>query len=371
MKQYIKYNIHNIVHIYVDERVQQWVIDGIDFQLHFFKTTDKNYNDEDIHKGNYLVVRRYLDFNKEHYGDMHIFHDKYAVPGKVVLNESRRIAIIKDENGYCIFTDSPILITLFVQLLIIREGFSFIHAAAISDDMNNIILLPGAGGVGKTALVGFLVKNHGYRLLGDDIVLVKSDGHCFSFPRPFVLKKYHKDIYPETFALLNLNNKTKSLFKIAIDFIIRNAPFLDFMKKILKKRGLYGRVRHILPIAQDFLATVPIDELFGKDKIASSGIIKKIFFMERYQGDKFKFQNINKRILSSRMFSIIHHEWSDYMKDLFSFGALDIEDIPSYFNNTHSIIEHAIDDASHELFLIPENSGSEEMAEYFLKKIHK
>jgi len=94
------------------------------------------------------------------------------ITGEVVYDDPvNRVAFEKNETGYCIFADVPnFLINIFIQLWFVENGISMVHAAAVADESGRVIIFPGPGGVGKTAILAYMAKERGFHLLGDDIV---------------------------------------------------------------------------------------------------------------------------------------------------------------------------------------------------------
>jgi hypothetical protein len=75
---------------------------------------------------------------------------------------------------------------LALTLALHGRGLSHLHAAATVSPAGQVLLIAGTGGAGKSTLAAALAASgHGY--LGDDVVLVASDGALLAFARPFHL----------------------------------------------------------------------------------------------------------------------------------------------------------------------------------------
>lgn len=367
----INYNIHNLVEISINDNSSEEIINAIDFQIGYFRV------DSNLISAPYqILIKPFNDFLLNPDLNYIIFHLIKGITKTCYYNPNGKLAIVKEKNKFQIYADSPnFLINLFIQLFLVDQGITFVHAAAIADNEGNVILLPGAGGVGKTALLGELVKTKNYRLLGDDIVGLCENGECFCFPRSFVLKEYHSTVYPEIFKKLNLNSSSnkyqknrKELF-FSIKCVIKdNAPFLGLTRIILKKMGLLELMaqQFILPDNPSYLAAVPVEEIFGLDSVLTKGQIKNIIFMERYIGEKFNLESLSEEELCRRMFAIIHHEWVDSMRQFFSLCALEIVDLPLYNHEVFEIMKNGISGKKSQILLIPEGKSPKELVDYFL-----
>jgi hypothetical protein len=212
-----------------------------------------------------------------------------------------------------------------------------VHAAGLCDGSGSTLLLPGPGGVGKTALLGSAVADHGYTVLGDDIVLLSGDRLCLSYPRSFVLKDYHRDVYPEYFRSQKKAGRERSLGVVAgviVRHIVSNMPFSGVLRKLLKSRGKFSALSTRTPQGDrdSELICAPLENVLGSGAVSSSGHLGRICFLERYDGSTLLFQRLTHDSLVHRMFAIILHEWVDSLRQFFSMGALEIVDASWYFS---------------------------------------
>jgi len=365
----IYYRVHQFIDVIVDENVNTSVVDEIDFQIGYFKH-------ESLQPlAPYQInVEPYSIFPSDSYVPFDTFHLVRGVSGKLLDDPQRRIAIEKCETGYTIYADTYFLINLFIQFILIDLGVSLVHAAAVVDGNNRVTFFPGAGGVGKTALLGFLARDHNYRLLGDDIIGLSEKGECLSFPRSFVLKEYHRSVYPDVFERLNIavpSGKSMPLnSRNAKKLVKENIPFLGLSKSVLRRLGLLDVVAHkMLGDQADgpaFLAAVSIENMFGCDAVADKGVLDNIVFLQRYAGEHFNVIPISEDALCSRMIAIIHHEWVSVMRQFFTLGAFEIVDLAQYFNKTRKVMQSAVRGKRSNILLIPDQASPEELLHQFL-----
>jgi hypothetical protein len=362
----VQYSIHNLVDVIIDERGSAAVIKDIDFQISYFKGAGGK-----VSAPHRITVKPYEDFAPDPSLSFDTFHLVRGVTGRCFDDPKGRVAFEKGEKGYTIYADTPnFLINPFIQFLLIEHGISLVHAAAVADKSGRVILLPAAGGVGKTAILGHMVKEKGYRLLGDDIVGLSERGECLAFPRSFVLKEYHRDIYPEVLKGLKTEKKSKEPASNKLKRVIReNAPFVGLVKAILQRLGLLEEVaKQLLPLPLSkplYLAAVPVEEIFGPSTVAGRGSIDRIIFLQRYTGTKFRLDNLSEEELCRRMFAIIHHEWVDFMRQIFTMGALEIVDLEAYFKRVEAIMRSGVSGKRCEMLFIPDGASHQELRSFF------
>lgn len=350
------YDVHDLVFVSADQSLGKPLIESLEFQIgHFASGSEmKGAVPYEIH------IRPYSQFtagvgNVEWSG----FHLSQGVVGRAVHESSKQLAVEKTANGFNIFSDSPnFLINLYLQLILSQEGYTFVHSAAYCDKEGRATMLAGAGGVGKTALLGHIVQKHGRKHMGDDIVIVGHDDVCLSFPRAFVFKEYHRAVYPDIFRELKIRRWSAYGAK---RFIVENMPFLGLTKKLLRRAGLYYAVADSLGLAPH-LATVSVAKIFGENSVADKGSIERIVFLERVSGDEFRLYEMSSASMSRRLFSIIHHEWTAVLEHLMIMGAMELVDLPEYWNRVRGVIESVVAGKSLLMMQVPHSTGPEELA---------
>jgi len=360
-----KYNIHNLIEVIINDSTNKSLTSSIDFHIAELKT-----GQDEINTCKYQInIKPYDQFNTSQFDEINKFHLVEGLSGKLLIDKIEKIIYQRNDNGYNIYTDRSFPIQILIQLLLSRENHAIVHAAALTDQDGNGIILPGPGGVGKTALLGKLVKEKNYKLLGDDMVIINKNDTCLSFPRSFILKDYHKTVYPDAFLKLELNSRKKIILPKITSFINKNAPFIGVAKSILKRFGVFNKIATKLPLPKDFLAAVPVSSIFGENSIVTQTKIKSIVFLERYTGSKIISVNMTKASLSKRMFSIIHHELASYMKLLFSLGSLELEDVSMYFSQSKYIMDEFSTNKKISNLQIPYDCTPDELYDYFISEI--
>ncbi len=327
MKNEIFYNIHNLVYIKISSNVSSLIINQINFQIGAFQKKNIATNK----KTPIITIEpfgRMKDYQKNAMKNS-IFHFHQGIVGEDFVDTENKIYVKKIGNKILICADFPnVFINFYIQLLILSAGYVFCHAGAYQNKDKKINIIAGAGGIGKTAIITYAVHNLGLRYLGDDLVILGPKRECFSFPRNFIIKKYHKN---NLLKILSKNKVPKwNLFKIK-SFLFENAPFVGFLKKILKKFGLYHKVANILR-PQEFLISLPPSEIFGEKKQCENGKINRLIYIDRTLDSKINIKfGINKKKIINRLVSVIHNEFKLIYNQAYSLGALNVISLSEYF----------------------------------------
>lgn len=359
----IRYRIHDLVDVIVDDHIDPSVRRGIEFQIGAFGAEPGGPR-EGIPA---LVVRPYADFQRpsgnvrevyDMFSDFESFLDE---PSRHLATERRGAAIYVYTNGW------DFLVTLYIQLLLSESDVTLVHAAAMVDDAGRALLVAGAGGIGKTALVSQMVRA-GWRILGDDVACLTADGRCLSFPRSFVLKRYHREQFPDLFRTTPVS-QARILSLRALQFARANAPFLGITKSGLERLGLREAVARRVPPAVSDTRAIPITDLFGHDSVRPGGHLAWIVFLSRHSGAEPRWSAVEPEVLGRRLFAIIHFEISGYLRRLEALGAADLVDLPRYFGRVATAAERATARCHLAQLDFPSNAPVETLAETVLSRI--
>jgi hypothetical protein len=347
------YRIHDFVDIEIKNGVDRRVLDSIEFQIGHFQT------DSSVDTP-HIVVKPFEEWLTKESGTQ--FHRYWGENRNYLENSAAKMAIETNDGGFIIYTGrTGFLINIYIQILLCMNSSTFIHAAGITGPDGDAVAFAGGGGVGKTSLSSSLVRHEGYRWLGDDLVILDKTGICYSYPRSFVLKDYHHDIYTDYFDRNNLATKSRvsTLQSRVIRFAYNNAPFVGLFESLLQYLEIYDEAYSQMgQLANDqYVATPAMEDLFGPEEIDKSGTLSKLVFIERYSGDSFRINPLSTESLTNRLLAIIHHEWVSYMREFYTLGALEMFDISRYFSTVSQIIQQAIENSDNYLFRIPEQSS--------------
>lgn len=193
-----------------------------------------------------------------------------------IIDRQHGLMIGWSESGDVILRAQQPALEWFIvasQLALLRTGRALVHSAGVAKD-DIAVVFPSWGGVGKTGLVTRLVRERGWELLGDDLVILDRSRNCYGFQKPMVLYPYHRPLFPEVFgsgrgpvAPVAAN---RALTKAAIMIKPLLRPFPSLLQ--LARRHNPQSVR-IKPSA-----------VFGMDKLKVKARLRAVLFLEREAG---------------------------------------------------------------------------------------
>ena len=352
------YHIHDLITVRVNPKVNPWVLKSINRQLGSFKSSEQDRSNPLM-----ILVNPFPMFSFTQ--DREIFQNSEGGKDLWYANRDSRLAIEKTPSGYAVYTDAMFSFTGLIHQLFISKGISFAHAAALQNPAGLVTILAGSGGVGKTALSGFLVKEKGYKLLGDDMVALTQNGMCLAFHKAFVLKEYHRSVYPELFAARKHMSLRKRATRSIIWHLYANVPFRGIIDKFLKSQGVYNRIAFIPFIRKDYVDVVPAEQIFPVKCLATQGPVAKTIMLLRCSDADFSIEKQNGIWMARRMFAILYEELENDLKRLLEMGSVGLEDLGADFWRARVILEKAVSGAPCYALRIPNKATPEELARAF------
>ncbi|MFC7076774.1 hypothetical protein [Haloarcula halophila] len=359
------YQIHDFLHISVSTALPGPLLDQFDFQFDYFE----------VERGAETPSIEVYPFDTfETRPGETVHYDTSGRYGTYWYDTDRKLAVVRTDDGFTVYTASGVNLYPLLQSQLLHQECVFVHAAGYVDSDGGATLLPGAGGVGKTALLGQLVTSHDVQVLGDDIVCLDVAGDCFSFPRSFVFKAYHRDVYPAVFEKYDMDTKRvrERIATVVLRSLIDNAPFVGLTKSLLHRFGYYEQTSFALSKIRggDYLATVPADEIYGPESIATSGTLDRVVFLRRVDDTEFKLAPLSHDELRNRLFSIILREWQSELPILCELGSLGMLELSAYFDELATVMARGIADTPCHEFLVPEDASPDTLHEQFVAAVN-
>src|SRR3989344_3290684 len=357
MDEYV-YHIHNLITVRVNPKSRPWVLKSINRQLGSFRSSKRDHSNPLM-----ISVSPFEMFSFAQ--DREIFQNLEGGRDLWCADRDSRLAIEKKPAGYAVYTDAMFSFTGLIQQIFISKGISFAHAAALQSPAGLVTVLAGSGGVGKTTLSGFLVKEKEYKLLGDDMIALTESGMCLAFHKAFVLKEYHRSVYPELFATRKYMNLQRRITRSIIWHLYANVPFREIIDKFLKSQGVYNRIAFIPFIRRDYVDVVPAEQIFPAKCLAQQGPVEKTILLLRCSVIDFSIEEQNGASMARRIFAVFYEELENDLKRLLEMGAVGLEDLGASFWRARVILEKAVSITPCYVLRIPQKATPEELARAF------
>lgn len=281
------YSINNMVGIKVDESYP-WT-DTLFFHQYLADQSLENYK----------LCKTYIEvyYQKEIDNSGMRWIGEQAYIGRGVYLDKSYGARIEHPSDECIrltvSQECNEWLIILLQLSLISCGCTMIHGAAVEHN-GNVYLMPSWGGVGKTATVCEFVRNQGWKLLGDDLIIIQN-GNAYPFLKPFVIYPYHKELFPEVFASDNnhtiMNNTISNMMSKAIPTVKRILrPFPGILAFFRKHNPQSIRVSPY--------------ELFLPEQLSKGGKPIRTIWLERSYSDQVNLQSADISEIVSKTITV-------------------------------------------------------------------
>jgi len=208
MTRKINYDIHNLISIEILTRSKLDLLKDLNFFLSYFETEDIGNPDIELNIGEfspsntdcYIVDHKYYIKENYFYCSDQIGNVKFNVEifgfekGKSVVNFDGNVHGLEQLLIPDYLAQNMILRPL-IELKLLQRGYAVIHGLGLEKNGKSVILA-GRGGSHKTSIAMTALRNN-YRLIGDDRVILSSDGKVYSYPFYHKLIRFKADCLSE------------------------------------------------------------------------------------------------------------------------------------------------------------------------------
>lgn len=236
-------------------------------------------------------------------------------------------------------------LVIAVQLSLLACNHTMIHAAAL-EKQGEVLLLPSWGGVGKTATVCTYIKEHGWKLLGDDLIII-AEKKALPFLKPFVIYPYHKKLFPELFS--NGENHTIKNLKIS-SMMSRMIPGV---KRMLRP---FPRVLAYLRKHNPQSMRVNPKKIFNEEQISSGGVPFKTVWLERTTDEEITFSKLSAKDLASKAVTVSCVElFASKLESVYHMCGCGIFTFEEIFERMYNLIIDTVQDTDCSLLALPKS----------------
>lgn len=247
-------------------------------------------NEEEFAGCRKFIKVRYLHKLKPHMGR--------SIGKGILLTDS---AFIDSQYGACMSWENASTIVIqtaqecnewlliCLQIMLLSEDYCMIHGSAFTKDGRGL-LVPSWSGTGKTAIVASLVREEGWQLLGDDIVIINEQGDILSFFEDLVIYAHHKDVFPELFAQGHGPVAPLALNRLLTNMVSVVKPLLRTVPALLAfARKHNPQSKRISPY-----------KVFAAHSLAERAVITQVIWLERSLADQEAYKEVAPRQIAAK-----------------------------------------------------------------------
>lgn len=218
------------------------------------------------------------------------------------------------------------------ELMLLQQEKTIIHAASVEKD-GKVLLMPSWGGVGKTATVCTFVNN-GWKLLGDDLVVIDKNKNAIPFLKPFVIYPYHKAIFPQLFSSSSKNHIIKNT-----KFSSVLGSFIPAIKRTL--RPFPKILAYLRKHNPQSMRVSPLD-IFASDEISAGGTIKSVLWLERSSAGVDLYRECSQKEITSKTCMVTASEiFAEKLNSIFHLAGCGIFSYDETIGKIYDIVFNA------------------------------
>jgi len=279
----------------------------------------------------------------------------------VVLLPHAGVQVIRDGKRWLVQGPGELLTTVLpiLDLVVVDKGLAMVHSATVEVDGIGV-LMPAAGGTGKTSTIAKLMKLSSTAFMGDDWAFVSSGGEVYSYAKPMFIKPHHRPIYPHLFI-----GARKPLIPKALSRPI--GRFTTVVHPIFAKRPkLAAWSRRWSP---EHRMVMPEQALGGK-RIGTHVPLRVSAYVERWDGDEVVVEGRDRAWMVARIAGNWHWEMARHSRDvLAALGASGVVPLDEIFRRKAAVIEDALGQSSTLLVKVPEAMSADQASDAIVERL--
>jgi hypothetical protein len=280
----MNFNIHGLLKFKIESEDEK-SLNHFAEDYFYFKTDEEIESDFDI------IISDFKPSNDNCY----VINNKYYIKENYLFCEDRLLTVkrslcIKDiENKPTVYFKERIfsvfgstflrdcIIEPLIGFKLAQKGYFLLHAAGVAVN-NKGFIFPACQGVGKTSTILNLGKSDGV-FLGNDAVILSSDGMVYSFPSFIHIFGYNLENCPDVYERFKVRDKLQAKMKHLVYKSKYISPSLDVnpMKLFASIGGKYPLQSAIL------LNKINRNELNVMENIDKEKLIRRLLLITQHE----------------------------------------------------------------------------------------
>lgn len=353
---WVKFNIHDLLHLRVDSRAATAEIFK-DLFAPFLTDCDFAHFDLTI-RGN---LEPLLDGA---YGEAH-GETEFHYNNSGLHMHATDVQIFAEDGGFRLNGQQELLVMALplIDRIMVTKGAAMLHCLTVAYRGHGL-LIPAWGGTGKTSTMSKLVKMDGFSFMGDDWAFLTRKGELLGYAKPMFIKNYHHFLYPHLFKKAH-----KPLVPVALAKPIHRLTTL-LHPYVTQYPALAAVTRRWSP---EHMMVMPADAFPGA-KLTPAAPLAASLFVERYQTSSSQgvFEKQSREWMVARLIGNFNSEMTKQSRVVMTaLGASGLVPIEKSFAEKSAVLDQALQDKPCYLLRIPEAFPPDQASDMIVDHIKK
>ena len=220
----------------------------------------------------------------------------------------------------------------------VDKGLAMVHSATVEIDGIGL-LMPAAGGTGKTSTIAKLMKLSTTAFMGDDWAFMSDGRHVLGYAKPMFIKPHHRPIYPHLFTGARKPLVPRPLSRPVGRLTTVVHPSSPCVPKLAALSRRWSPEHRMV---------MPEQALAGK-RIGTHVPLRVSAYVERWAGDEVVLEERDRAWMVARIIGNWHWETPRHSRDvLAALGAGGVVPLDEIFARKAAVVEQSLARLQHD-----------------------
>lgn len=354
MTKWIEFNIHNRLHIQLDENTPSASL-FIDMFQPFITQDGLDHVDM-------IITGDMEPMENGAYGEVH-GQTQFKYTEKGLHLDAVDAQIMVDGDGFRLHGKQELLVIALplIDRFMVKRNAAMIHALTV-DYRKQGLAMPAWGGVGKTSTMAKLLKLDSVSFMGDDWAFLSSDQRLLGYAKPMFIKPYHAPIYPHLFE-----KRHKPLIPNRLSTAIHTVT--TRVHPIVTK---YPKLAEIARRWSPEHMMVRPEQAFPNATVSINAPLALAVFVERYDGAAPVLHEKSKQWMITKLIGNFHAEMTRYSKMVMAaLAAANLESAEDTFGQKAEVLNQALNNKPSYLFQVPKTYSADQASDVIVETLQE
>jgi hypothetical protein len=304
-----------------------------------------------------------VDDRLEPMPDAGLVEHELAYTDNSVRFQADRVQIVRDAKQWRIHGPGELLTSVVPVLdaAMVGQGAGMIHAATMAY-RGHAIVLPAAGGTGKTSTAAKLMRREGWSFMGDDWAFLAEDATLLGYAKPMFIKPHHRAIYPHLFEGVRkplvpsrLSDSVGRLTTVVHPYVIRYPRLADFSRRWSPEHRM-----------------VDPGTAFPGREVTTSAPLAAAIYVERFEGARSRIVERTSDWMVDRMLGNFHIEMAGFSQRVVTgLAAASVLPWREHFAAKGVVLSKALDGRPCHLLQVPSAYSADEASDDIVRYLEQ